>query len=137
MGAIKRPSPKRLKLNTKTNSMTYSSSLALGRQRTVGRMGRQQNTISFRRQERTLGPISNTIILIILACFLGLLYLTQVTKTNVYGYKINDLQQQQAQLQTQHDNLEVTSARLQSLDRVQTSSVAKSLTPITPSGSVQ
>lgn len=117
--------------------MTYSSSLALGRQRTVGRMGRQQNTISFRRQERTLGPISNTIILIMLACFLGLLYLTQVTKTNVYGYKINDLQQQQAQLQTQHDNLEVTSARLQSLDRVQTSSVAKDLTPITPSGSVQ
>lgn len=114
--------------------MTYSSSLALGRQRTIGR---NQNAVSFRRNERTLGPISNTIILIVLACLLGLLYLTQVTKTNAYGYKINDLQQQQAQLKAQNDDLEVASARLQSLDRVQSSAVAKNLTPVAPSGSVQ
>src|ERR1035437_333269 len=113
--------------------MTYSSSLALGRQRTVGR---NQNAVSFRHHERTLGPISNTILLIVLACLLGLLYLTQVTKTNAYGYKINGLQQQQAQLTAQHDDLEVASARLQSLDRVQTSSVAKNLTSVVPSGSI-
>lgn len=114
--------------------MTYSSSLALGRQRTIGR---NQNAVSFRRNERTLGPISNTIILIVLACLLGLLYLTQVTKTNAYGYTINNLQQQQTQLKAQHDDLEVASARLQSLDRVQTSDAAKSLTAVTPSGTVQ
>lgn len=114
--------------------MTYSSSLALGRQRTAGR---HQNAVSFRRNERSLGPISNTIILIVLACLLGLLYLTQVTKTNAYGYKINDLQQQQSQLKAQHDDLEVASARLQSLDRVQSSDAAKNLTPVAPSGSVQ
>lgn len=115
--------------------MTYSSSLALGRQQRYVRPN--QNAVSFRNRERTLGPISNTIILIVLACLLGLLYLTQVTKTNAYGYKINDLQTQQTQLQTQHDNLEVASARLQSLDRVQKSPVAASLTPIAPSGSVK
>jgi hypothetical protein len=49
--------------------MTYSSSLALGRQRTM--LGRNQNAVSFRRNERTLGPFSNTIILIVLACLLG------------------------------------------------------------------
>lgn len=95
--------------------------------------GRNQNSVSFRAQARTLGPISNTIILIVLACLLGLLYLTQVTKTNAYGYQINSLQQQQAKLKSQHDNLEVDSARLQSLDRVQNSAAAKSMVSVAPS----
>jgi hypothetical protein len=114
--------------------MTYSSSLAMSRSRFTGR---NQNEVSFRVTERTLGPISNTIILIVLALLLGMLYLTQVTKTNAYGYQINSLQQQSAQLQTQHDNLEVASARLQALPRIQTSSVAKSLTPVAPSATIQ
>jgi len=99
--------------------------------------GRNQNEVSFRVTERTLGPISNTIVLIVLACLLGLLYLTQVTKTNAYGYQINSLQQQSASLKSQHDDLEVASARLQSLPRVQASAVAKSLTPVAPSDTIQ
>jgi hypothetical protein len=114
--------------------MTYSSSLAMNRAQFAGR---NQNAVSFRVQERTLGPITNTIVLVVLACLLGLLYLTQVTKTNAYGYQINDLQVQSAALQSQHDNLEVASARLQSLPRVQSSAVAKSLTPTTPSDTIQ
>ena len=114
--------------------MTYSSSLAMGRQRFSQR---NQNATSFQVQERTFGPISNTIILVVLACLLGLLYLTQVTKTNAYGYQINGLQQKQAALQAQHDNLELASARLQSLDRVQHSSVAKKMVAVAPSGTVQ
>lgn len=114
--------------------MTYSSSMAMGRQRYAGR---NQNAVTFRTKERTLGPISNTIILIVLACLLGLLYLTQVTKTNAYGYTINDLQTKQTQLQTEHDDLEVASARSQSLDRVQNSSVAKNLAVVTPSSTIQ
>lgn len=114
--------------------MTYSSSLALGRQRY---QRPNQNAVSFRGSERTLGPISNTIILIVLACLLGLLYLTQVTKTNAYGYKIASLDTQQTQLKSENDDLEVASARLQSLGRVQSSAVAKSLVPVAPSGSVQ
>lgn len=110
--------------------MTYSSSLAVNRTRFTGR---NQNAVSFRVQTRALGPISNTIVLIVLACLLGLLYLTQVTKTNAYGYKINSLQQQQARLKSQHDDLEVASARLQSLSRVQNSAVAKNLVSVAPS----
>jgi len=114
--------------------MTYSSSLALNRSRF---QVRNQNSVRFRTPARRLGPISNTITLIVLACLLGLLYLTQVTKTNAYGYQINSLQQQQASLTSQHDNLEVDSARLQSLSRVQGSAVAKNLVPVAPSGTVQ
>ncbi len=113
--------------------MTYSSTLALGRQQTVSR---GQNSVSFRVTDKRLGPVSNTIVLIVLACLLGLLYLTQVTKTNAYGYQINNLQKQQSSLQQQHEDLSVASAREQSLDRVATSQQAASMTPIAPSGSV-
>lgn len=114
--------------------MTYSSSVALGRQRA---MGRGKNVTTFRGKEKALGPVSNTIILVVLACMLGLLYLTQVTKTNAYGYKINDLEKQQTELQTEHAELEVNSARLQALERVKNSDVAKSLVTATPTGTVQ
>lgn len=114
--------------------MTYSSSLAMNRSRFSGR---NQNSVSFRTQVRTLGPISNTITLIVLACLLGLLYLTQVTKTNAYGFQINSMQQTQSQLQTQYNNLQVASARLQSLDRVANSAVAKTLVSVAPTATVQ
>ncbi len=113
--------------------MTYASSLALSRKTTLGYAGRNQNTTSLRGgKARTLGPISNTVILIVLACLTGMLYLTQVTKTNAYGYQIEDIKQQTGQLQTEHDNLEVAAARLQSLDTVAASDAAKNLAVATP-----
>lgn len=115
--------------------MTYSSTLALQRKNTF--LARNQNAVTFRTRDRSLGPITTTITLIVLACTLGLLYLTQVTKTNAYGYKVNDLLQQQQQLKTEHDDLVVASARLQSLDRVQNSDVAKSLVSVAPTATVQ
>ncbi len=114
--------------------MTYSSSLSMNRTRFSGR---NQNSVTFQSKARTLGPISNTITLIVLACLLGLLYLTQVTKTNAFGYQINGMQQKQSQLKNEHDDLEVASARLQSLSRVQNSEVAKSMVPVAPSATVQ
>lgn len=114
--------------------MTYSNSLAVGRQRFTSR-GR--NTTSFQAKETTLGPISNVVILIVLVCLLGLLYLTQVTKTNAHGYKINELQEQQTQLNQEHDELEVAAARLQAVDRVKNSKVAKGLVSVAPSATIQ
>jgi len=114
--------------------MTYSSTLAMNRTRFAGR---NQNAVSFRATERTFGPISNTIILIVLACLLGLLYLTQVTKTNAFGYKINSLQQQQAALKAENNDLAVASARLQSVDRTKNSAVAKNMVSVAPSQTLQ
>ena len=114
--------------------MTYSSTLALGRQQ---QLARGQNSVSFSITDKRLGPVSNTIVLIVLACLLGLLYLTQVTKTNAYGYKIHALQQQQSKLQQQHEDLSVASARLQSVERVASSQTAQAMATTTPSGSVQ
>lgn len=114
--------------------MTYSSSLAIGRQRLVGR---NQTIAGVQTRDRVLGPVSNTVILIILACLLGLLYLTQVTKTNAYGYTINSLKNEQTQLQEQNDELQVASARLQALDRVKNSDAAKNLVSVAPTATLQ
>lgn len=114
--------------------MTYSSAMTMKRQRYTPQ-GR--NAVSFRSHDRRLGPITNTIMLIILACLLGLLYLTQVTKTNALGYTIDSLEKQQVSLKAEHDNLEVASARLQSLDRVQNSQPAHNLVSVAPSVTVQ
>jgi hypothetical protein len=114
--------------------MTYSSSLAMNRSRFSGR---NQNLVAVRAQARTLGPISNTITLIVLACLLGLLYLTQVTKTNAYGYQINALQQKQTTLKQQQADLVNESARLQSLGRVQSSAVAKNMVSVAPTATIQ
>lgn len=114
--------------------MTYSSSLAMGRQRYAAR---QQNTTRVTTHERTIGPISNTIMLIVLVCLLGLLYLTQVTKTNALSYKMNDLKTQATELKNEHDDLTVSAARLQSLERVKNSETAKNLVSLSSSGTVQ
>lgn len=99
--------------------------------------GRGQNAVDFRSGRTRLGPVSNTVILIVLACLLGLLYLTQVTKTDAYGYQIDKLQTQAKQLQTENENLQLSSAQMQSLDRVQQSPQATAMVPVTPSGTVK
>lgn len=113
--------------------MTYSSSLAMGRQK----YGKGQNTTSFKEQGRAIGPISNIVILIVLTCLVGLLYLTQVTKTNAYSYQIDDLKQEQASLRAENDQLVIDAARLQAQERVKNSSVARGLVDSSPSGTIQ
>ncbi len=114
--------------------MTYSSSLAMNRSRFIAR---NQNAVSFKAQAKSLGPVSNTLTLIVLACLLGMFYLSQVTRTNAFGYQINNLQQTQANLKNQESNLQVESARLQSINRIDNSSVAKSMVAVSPSGAAQ
>lgn len=114
--------------------MTYSSALSMGRQRYTQR---NQNSVSFIDESRKLGPISNTILLIVLACLLGLVYLTQVTKTNAYSYKIKNLKSQQSSLKNERDELEVAAARLQALDTIKNSPQAASLVSVAPSAKIQ
>lgn len=114
--------------------MTYSSSVAASRR---GYIRRNQNSVSFNRSTRRLGPISNSVVLLLLACMIGLLYLTQVTRTNVLGYSINNLQKEHEKLKAQQADLEVSAARLQSLERVADSSAAKGLASVPPAGSIQ
>ena len=114
--------------------MTYSSSILVSRKRFARR---HQNAVSMSEAGRTIGPISNTIILVVLACLIGLLYLTQVTKTNAAGYRINELQREYSMLEREHGQLELSAARLQSIDRISKSQVAKGLVDVSPQGVIE
>ena len=114
--------------------MTYSSTLSMGRQRFVRR---NQNSVTFAVESKKLGPISNAIVLIVLACLLGLVYLTQVTKTRSYSYQINKLQTEQSSLKNERDELEVASARLQALDAIKNTPQAQALVSVAPTSTIQ
>lgn len=113
--------------------MTYSASVASNRRRYNSR---NQNSTSFSSGETQLGPVSNTIILIVMACLLGMLYLTQVTKTNSFGYDVNELRNSQASLEQEHAELEVAAARLQAIGAIEKKDSVKKLVSARPSGSI-
>lgn len=68
---------------------------------------------------------------------MGLIYLTQVTKTYSLGYRVDELSKRQTTLSEEHANLELESVKLQSQNRVKNSTVASSLESVTPSSYAQ
>lgn len=99
--------------------------------------GRNQNTTAFASSRSRLGPISHLIILTIIISMMGLVYLTQVTKTYSLGYKVDELTKRQTALSEEHSNLELESVKLQSQTRVKNSAVAANLETVTPSSYAQ
>ena len=114
--------------------MTYSTSLSIGKSRFSTR---GQNAVSFRNESSRLGPVSNAIVLIVLTCLIGLVYLTQVTKTNAYSYRIEDLQTKQSSLKEEQKDLELTSARLRSLDSEAVAKASAGLVSVAPTATIQ
>lgn len=106
-----------------SNSLTFSSS----RLDRPGRYRRNQNVVSFA-SGKSLGPVAHTVLVALMLAVLGLIYLTQITKTSTYGYQINDLETKKSELLSQKQDLEVENARLQALERVDKSDVAKAMT---------
>jgi len=92
--------------------MTYSNTLALAVANMVE--SSSQNLVSFKEKVNEWSHYKYNYFNCV-SLSIGLLYLTQVTKTNSYGYEINSLQQQQTQLQNQNSQLQVTSASLQAV----------------------
>ncbi len=88
---------------------------------------RNQNTVAFA-PTASLGPVAHTVIVALMIAVLGLIYLTQVTKTSFYGYELDERNDAIASLKVERQELEVESARLQALERVKESSVAKAMT---------
>lgn len=114
--------------------MTYSSHTLIGRKKFANR---HQNAVSMAEAAKTIGPVSNTIMLVLLSCLLGLFYLTQVTKTNSSGYQISELQKEHSRLEREHNQLELSAARLQSIDRIAKNTQSQGLVSVAPSAAVQ
>ncbi len=88
---------------------------------------RNQNTVAFA-PRAAMGPITHTVLVALMIAVLGLIYLTQVTKTSFYGYTLNTQSEQMASLKAEQQDLQVENARLQALQRVKDSNVAKAMT---------
>lgn len=74
-----------------------------------------------------MGPVSIMVVVALIVGVMALLYLTQVTKTSVYGYEINELEVEQTELQQRQQELAVEAARLQSIDRLKSSTALEGL----------
>ena len=108
-------------------SQTYNFA-ALPRQNSTRQTWRRnQNTVKFK-SGISLGPISHTVLIAIMLAVLGMIYLTQITKTGTYGYQLNELSFKKEQLASETRDLEVEAAKLQALEKVQQSPVANALT---------
>ena len=87
---------------------------------------RNQNTTRFASDVK-LGPVTHTVLVALMITVLGLIYLTQATRTSGYDYQAQKIDDKIAELTTQKTDLEVENARLTALENVQNSSVARNM----------
>lgn len=88
---------------------------------------RNQNTTRFVSSVK-LGPVAHTVLVALMITVLGLIYLTQATRTTGYDYQAQQIDDQITQLSNQKADLEIENARLTALQTVKDSSVAKAVT---------
>lgn len=104
------------------NSTTFTP-----RRPQVQSMRRNQNATRYR-SETKLGPVAHTVLAALMITVLGLIYLTQATKTTAYSYEAQGLDTEINELMAKKSELEVQNARLTALERVKGSSVASAMT---------
>jgi cell division protein FtsB len=93
------------------------------------------NTYEFGVRKRTLersvvvGPISMRLLTVLLVALVVLFYLAQSSQSATKSYRVYELQQQQAKLESEHKRLELEAIRLRSLNEVQKNSSSLKLEP--------
>ena len=105
--------------------MTYSQMYRT--QRTVRR---SQSVGTYELSRRAFGPVTNALFLAAVLALMGLIYLTQITKTSVFGFEVNELKQQKKTLEQTNQSLRIEAARLQAIERIKASEVAGTLTDV-------
>ena len=88
---------------------------------------RNQNTVAYTSAIK-LGPVAHMVLVALMIAVLGLIYLTQATRTTGYDYAAQQIEQDIAELNTQKTDLEIENARLTALETIKSSSVASSMT---------
>ncbi len=88
---------------------------------------RNQNTTRFQSNVK-LGPVAHTVLVALMIIVLGLIYVTQATRTTSYDYEAQKIDNQIADYNEQKSELEVENARLTALETIKNSSVAKEMT---------
>jgi len=92
---------------------------------------RRNQNLYRNKAELKLGPVSSGFVIIAIIAVLALLYLNAITKTSVFGYQVQQLQQQHNQAVSAKEELEVEAARLTSIREVQNSKRVQGMVPTT------
>ena len=120
--------------------MSQNTHYYVSRRQNTGRQqqnwSRNQNTTRFQSAVK-LGPAAHTVLVGLMIVVLGLIYVTQATRTTGYDYQVQSIDSQIAEYNEQKSELEVESARLTALESVKNSSVAKEMTTPTSTQYVQ
>ena len=87
---------------------------------------RNQNTTRFQSAVK-LGPVTHTVMVALMIVVLGLIYVTQATRTTGYDYEVQRIDSQIAEYNEQRGELEVENARLTALETIRNSSVAQEM----------
>jgi cell division protein FtsL len=106
--------------------MSYQRNTTYNRRQVA--MRRNQNTVAFASNVK-LGPVTHTVLVALMITVLGLIYLTQATRTTTYDYEAQKVDSKIAELRNEKSDLEVENARLTALETVRSSSVAKAMQP--------
>ena len=88
---------------------------------------RNQNTTRFTSAVK-LGPVAHTVLVALMIIVLGLIYVTQATRTTGYDYEAQKIDSQIAEFSQQKSELEVENDRLTALETIKKSAVAKEMT---------
>lgn len=88
---------------------------------------RNQNTTRFQSSVK-LGPIAHTVLVALMIIVLGLIYVTQATRTTGYDYEAQQVDSQIAELTDETNELKIENARLTALETVKNSNVAREMT---------
>ena len=97
------------------------------RDATTTKWQRNQNTVAYVAPTR-MGPITHTVVVALMVAMLGLVYLSQVTKSSTFGYTLQQQNDTLASLAAEQQDLEIENARLQALTTVKDSNVAAAMT---------
>ncbi|MBR2587163.1 hypothetical protein IKE71_02185 [Candidatus Saccharibacteria bacterium] len=77
-----------------------------------------------RHTPKTLGSVSQSVILGILVLVIGLIYVTQGTRATSYDYELSKVEEEIAELEARKEDLAVERARLTSIAALENNEVA-------------
>ncbi|MBQ2659428.1 hypothetical protein IJF85_00390 [Candidatus Saccharibacteria bacterium] len=95
---------------------------------------RGRNTV--RHERRSLGSISQIVIISLITLVFGLIYVAEGTKATSFDYEISAVESEISEMTARRDDLAVEKARLTSVAAAKNSTVAKAMEDATVSGYV-
>ena len=109
------------------NQTTYISRRATG-----ATFVRNRNTV--RHTKRSLGSISQIVIVSMLTLIFGLIYVAESTKATSFDYEISSVETEITEMSAKLDDLAVEKARLNSVAAAESSTVAAAMEDATVTG---